>query len=399
MTESPKTVMVVAGGEWQLPIIAEVKRLGHRVLNTNLYENSPGFAVADLAEVVDVLDVDGNIEFARRHRPDAVLTDQSDIAVRTVALVAEALDLPGIGREVAERFTNKLAMRTWCRDLGVTQPDFASCGCVHEAQRRAAAVGFPLVMKPPASQSSRGVRRVEDLSEVEAAFGFAQQFSNDGSVLIENFIDGTELTAEGVSTARGHVTLAISTKDHLAHNPMVARRLVYSSDHADIPFEELRTQNDHLIDGMDLAFGLTHTEYKYSDGKFVLVETAARGGGTKISSHIVPYMSGVATNSMLIGMSLGQVIDPPHVSNTNRAAILEFLTFPVGRVAAIEGVDEARSLTGVIDVGLTFAVGDTLMPPADDRSRHLHIIATGSTEAEAAALVAEVERIIVVRYV
>ncbi len=389
--------MIIAGGEWQVPIIREAKRLGHRVINTNLYENSPGFAFADVAEVADVLDIDAHIDIARRHRPDAVLTDQSDIAVKTVAVVAEALDLPGIGAAVANRFTNKLAMRTWCRSIDVAQPGFASCSSAEDAERSATSLGMPLVVKPPASQSSRGVRRVDERSEVAEAFASAQQFSNDGSVLLENYVEGTELTAEGIATGSGHVTLALSTKAHLQHNPMVARRLVYSRDHCDIPFDELRARNDRLIEGMGLKFGLTHTEYKYSNGTFVLIETAARGGGTKISSHIVPLMSGVATNEMLIAMSLGQVVGRPEPSEIGRAAILEFFTFPAGRVCAIEGLAEARALEGVLDLGLTFAVGDALAPPADDRSRHMHVIAAGSSTAEAAAVVSEVERLITVR--
>jgi carbamoyl-phosphate synthase large subunit len=390
--------MVIAGGEWQVPIIAEAKRLGHRVLNTNLYKDSPGFKLADECEVADVLDIDTQLRIARSHHPDAVLTDQSDIAVPTVAAIAEALGLPGIGSMAAERFTNKFVMRSWCRELGIVQPRFAKCRTIDEAERIHAEFESAVVVKPPASQSSRGVRRVDDRRQLGAAFANAQQFSSDGSILIETFIDGIELTAEGIATADGHTTLAISTKAHLDANPMVARRLVYTDSHPDIDFDELRSQNDRLIEGLELAFGLTHTEYKYCDGQFFLIETAARGGGTKISSDIVPFVSRVATNTLLIAMALGESFPQPQPSRRGDVAILEFLTFPSGEVAAINGLDEARSLPGVIDLGLTFGVGDILDPPSDDRSRHMHVIATGSSLAEATSLVAEVERTVVVRH-
>jgi biotin carboxylase len=289
-------------------------------------------------------------------------------------------------------------MRTWCRDLEIAQPEFAACLTVEDAERFGANFDFPVVIKPPSSQSSRGVRRVDHLAQLECAFTNAQQFSADGSVLVEDFVDGTELTAEGIATAGGHVTLAISTKAHLDENPMVARRLVYTDSHPEIPFDELRAQNDRLIEGMGLSFGLTHTEYKYSDGRFVLIETAARGGGTKISSHIVPYMSDVPTNAMLIGMALGNSFDRPRAECRDRVAVLEFLTFSSGLVEAIDGIEEARSLPGVVDLGLTFGVGDVLAPPNDDRSRHLHVIVMASSMTEVTALVTEVRRTVVVRY-
>jgi hypothetical protein len=40
-TEDGKKIMVIAGGEWQIPIIMKAKQMGLFVINTNLYEDSP----------------------------------------------------------------------------------------------------------------------------------------------------------------------------------------------------------------------------------------------------------------------------------------------------------------------------------------------------------------------
>ncbi len=49
-------IMVIAGGDWQIELIKKAKSMGHFVICSNLYENSPAFLYADACEVSDVLD-------------------------------------------------------------------------------------------------------------------------------------------------------------------------------------------------------------------------------------------------------------------------------------------------------------------------------------------------------
>ena len=62
-----KTIMVIAGGTWQVPLIKRAKELGYQVANTNLYEDSAGFEYADIRGVMNVLDKKGNLEFAKQY--------------------------------------------------------------------------------------------------------------------------------------------------------------------------------------------------------------------------------------------------------------------------------------------------------------------------------------------
>ena len=71
------------------------------VVVSNLYPDSPGFEFADIGVVADVRDRERNLEIAREHHPDAIVTDQSDIAVPTVAYLCECLGLPA-GSQVEE---------------------------------------------------------------------------------------------------------------------------------------------------------------------------------------------------------------------------------------------------------------------------------------------------------
>jgi len=390
--------MVVGGGEWQVPLVVRAKDLGYRVLNTNLYEDSPGFVFADVGQVADVLDQEANLAIAREFGPDAIVTDQSDIAVPTVAYLCEVLGLPGIGSAGAQRFTNKALMRACCRDHGFPHPRFKMCRDLAELRHFFDSCSGPVVVKPASNQASRGVVRVDTWEDLAPAWEASLPFCRDGQVLAEGFIGGIELTVEGVKLPDRHLTLAVSVKGHFDHNPMVARRLVYAPYHSEFDHQALVLQHDRFIESMNLSFGITHTEYKFFRGNFYLIETAARGGGTKISSDIVPLVSGVDANALLLRMALGEDPGPVNTELNSRYVVLEFFNFEPGRVAAIEGLDLARRLPGVQDIGLTFAVGDTLQPPSDDRSRHMYLIAYAESMHTLDALVERVRQTVTVRY-
>jgi len=390
--------MVIAGGEWQVPIVRKAKGLGLYVINTNLYEDSPGFYYADVGLVADVLDVERNLAFATEYMPDAVVTDQSDIAVPTVARICERLGLKGIGSAVAERFTNKYVMRNICRQAGFPSPDFVLCANADEVTAFLKRRRNPVVIKPPASQSSRGVTRVTAADQVECAFAAARQFSRDGTVLAEDYIDGIELTVDGIKTGREHYCLATSCKTHFKHNAMVASRLWFSQDHPGIDYRELHRQHNELIADMELPFGLTHAEYIYRDGLFYLVEVAARGGGTRLSSDVVPLMSGVDSTELLIRMALGEEIDQISPIRTSRTVVMEFFEFDAGTVRGIRGVEESRRIPGVVQLGLHIAPGDTLHPASDDRTRHGYVIAKANTSFEIETLLHRIRNTITVDY-
>jgi carbamoyl-phosphate synthase large subunit len=391
-------VMVIAGGEWQVPLIRRAKELGLFVVNTNLYADSPGFRWADVSRIADVRDISSNLRIAREFRPDAIVTDQSDIAVPTVAALCEELGLPGIGCDAALRFTSKAKMREACQQLGVPSPQWRVSDELHELAEFVCDTGFPIVIKPVDSQSSRGVRCIHGVAELAEAFTEAKQYSTAGQVLAEQFIGGTELTVEGISCESHHRSLAVSVKRHFSHNPMVADRLLYPRQQSEFDFELLMSQHDRLVEFMGLKFGITHAEYKCWNGRFYLVEVAARGGGTRISSHIVPLVAGVDPVGMLLRMSLGERLELPGKVVPRCAAVLQFVEFSAGVVSDIRGLESARNVPGVIELHPNFKIGETLRSSADDRTRHMHLIATGTDTGSALATAAEAIRRVEVRY-
>lgn len=361
-------VMVIAGGKWQCPIVKLAKSLGHYVICSNLYPDSPAFEYADIGLVANVLDKEKNLQYAMEYKPDVVLTEQTDIAVTTVAYISEKLGLKGIPMEIAGRFTNKHTMRELTDKAGFASPAYMLCHAKEEAECFVRKTGKSII-KPLDSQSSRGCYIVRTKADVERNFDDCIRYSNcDKVIVIEEFVDGTEFTVDGLKTENEYIVTAISEKEHYAYNENVAKRLVFSQTNDRYDYDELRRINADMVDALELPFGITHAEYKYRDGKFYLIEIAARGGGTRISSDIVPIMSGINSNEIYLKTLLNEKVEI-HQGEEHECAMLGFFDLKSGLVEDIQGIEEAKKLEGVVDVELEIGVGDRITQAKDDRSR------------------------------
>lgn len=367
-------VMVIAGGEWQCPIVKLIKNMGHYVICTNLYHNSPAFKYADLGIVVDVLNKEENLKIAQKYNPDAVVTEQSDIAVPTVAYVAEELKLKGITTTIAGRFTNKYLMRRYTEKAGFKSPKYKLCLSQDDARTFFKDINTKCIIKPIDSQSSRGVHIINSLEDIDRNFPDTIHYSNaEKAVLIEEYIDGTEFTVDGLKTEKEYIITAISEKEHYDYNPNIAKRLVFSEKNDLYDYEKLRKINTEMVFSLGLPFGLTHAEYKYSNGNFYLIEIAARGGGTKISSDIVPLVSGINSNEVYLNL----VLNKPYTIQVRKRypyAVLGFFDFKTGTIVDIRGLEKAKSISGLWDMSLNINIGTVLTHASDDRSRCGHYI-------------------------
>jgi D-alanine-D-alanine ligase len=106
----------------------------------------------------------------------------------------DVLGLPYTGSGVLgsaigmDKFRSKLLFRA----LGIPTPDFA---LIHKADDldAAAALGFPLMVKPALEGSSIGMSRAEDLDQLASAWEKAAEFNSH--VLAEVWVAGAEYTA------------------------------------------------------------------------------------------------------------------------------------------------------------------------------------------------------------
>jgi biotin carboxylase len=370
--------MVLGAGHWQADLIEQAQRNGLWVLATDISPTAPGRHLADDFRQVDTNDQAALREIAREASVDLVLTDQTDRTVPVVAHLNEALGLPGIRPEVASRFTNKLTMREALLATGLAMPEYEHAANLSQAQAFAERHGFPLAVKPVIGQASIGVRKVDDATDLRSAFA-----SYPGAyppVLVESFIEGTEVTVEAL-TLRGRTkVLGMSEKRHYEVHPCVAKQLAYPPRLPPELLAVIESTHTKVVRSLGLVDGLTHGEYRLRDDVPYLVEVAARGGGNRIASRIVPHVSGVCVYDLLIRALRGEELSCPDPAG--RAAVLGFLDVAPGRVSTAPTPDELLRSGILSDAKIWFKGGDRIKEVTDDNTRPGYFIVLGDTRDE-----------------
>lgn len=389
-------VLVLGGGRWQCDLVQSLKAYGLRTVVADIHSVAPAAALADVFIQVDTNDVERLVEVAATHRVDTVLAEATDRVVPVAAAVNERLGLPGITPSVARVFTDKLAMREALESSGLPMPSYREVASAKAALEFTRSIGLPMVVKPKQSQSSLGVRLVTHHDQLGTAIQHAKEHSADGLVLVEEYIDGPELTVEAISISGKCNVLAISEKDHFQSNPCVAKRLAYP---ALLPANDLlavQATAKRVVESLGLQDGVSHAEYRLRDGVPYLIEVAARGGGNRIASMIVPHVSGVDTYRVLAERLFGQTVDFPPVES--RAANLEFFDFQPGIVQEVQGIDEVRRRGLAADIDLPLAPGQVLRVANDDRTRSGYFITLAESRQEVDRVAAQVRDVVKVVY-
>ncbi len=148
-----------------------------------------------------------------QERFDGVITF-SESTVTTVAAVADALGLPGIGVPAAVQCRNKLLMRQAHERAGAPIPGYRYVDTEAAAVAAGETFGYPVILKPTMGAGSNYVFRVDDADEMRLRFGqaiagiekmFWATSEPDGlelgpqGLIVESFLDGKEYLIEALA--------------------------------------------------------------------------------------------------------------------------------------------------------------------------------------------------------
>lgn len=385
-------VLVIAGGQWQVPLIKFLVEKGYYVIVVDPYDTSAGVKLANHHIKADVRDSKTILQFVQDIKLDFIVTDQSDISVETVAFLNEHLNLPGNSLSVVELFSNKFMSRNYAQSIHIPIPKFLTVKNVDDINSFCKENGFPVILKPVDSQSSRGIHKLTggEFENLPSLLNDTLKAGTKEYALIEQFVDGVEVTVEGFCSNYKHKSLAYSSKKHFRTG--IASSLEYPADIPDDLMEKVMQANDNYVAQSGLNFGITHAEYiiNVQTGEFWLIEIACRGGGTLISSDIAKWVSGIDLYENLLKCLKGEKVDVEFFKPLNRSAILYFFEFPGGQVKAINGLEDAKSCEGVLELQLFFQPGTFLKDASDDRSRQGFVILFADSKNE---LIKRLERV------
>jgi len=380
-----KTLLIVSGGVEAVDAARRAKQMGLYVVVSDVDPEAPGFAYADSRLIADVYGPEETAAAAERfHRKirkiDGVICVAAD-APLTVAAVNERLGLEGISRRTAELACDKLAMKRRFAEAGVPVPWFAPVATPQELQRIAVERGRDLVIKPVDSRGSRGVQRISRVEDLTKAFRFARQHSPTERVMVEQYLDGPQVSTESIVQNGVCRTPGFSDRNY----EYLERYAPYFIENGgDLPSHLPPAIQDRVKDvvaraaaALGVESGTVKGDIVVHNGEVYVIELAARLSGGFFCTREIPLNTGVDFVGNAIRVALGEPaedIEPKY----QRPVIQRYAFPPAGRVVSIGGADEARKLAGVFEVIVTARPGDIIPPAGDKRPSAAMVLATGA---------------------
>ena len=340
-----KTVMILGANVLQMPLIERANERGFNTVVVSPATSEPGHKIATFSEKCDVVDEAGVLNLARKYHIDGIITDQTDLPVRTISYVANELGLPGNDYSVACTFTDKFLMREMCKKLGFKTLQYKLCQSLDEVIDFFESVGKDIILKPVDNQGSKGVYKISSKEDIFARYGESIQYSRSNRVLAEEFVIGREFLVEGICFNYEYKNLCCGDTLYFdIPDVFAARRREFPSIASAELVQKVLEMNAKIATGFGLKQGITHGEYIIDGNDVILPEIAARGGGVFISSDLISLQTGFCTEDYLLDIALGQATGFPAIKKQNQCCCYISFFLPEGTISGIEGIEEIKAL-------------------------------------------------------
>ena len=362
---------VIGASYLQKPLVLKAREMG---FETHVFAWEDGAVCKEVADhfyPVSITEVDEICDICQRIKPQGIVSIGSDLATVTVNRVAEKLGLIGNSLECTEVTTNKFMMRERLKDSSIPCPKYWLAG-KNGSDLDVKPKDFPLIVKPVDRSGSRGVSLVRDESELVEAIQAARERSFSAQVIIEQFIEGRELSVESISWQGRHYILQFTDKETTGAPHYIEKTHHQPAELSVSQKESLARLTRESLDCLGVQNGASHSEFKITEsGEIYLIEVGARMGGDCIGSDLVRLSTGYDFVRGVIEVAVGS-FEEPVLSQPAHAGI--HYVFP--QPGTLREVLFASS-PQVVHHEIFVEIGDTIVPILDSSQRPAYYIYQG----------------------
>lgn len=304
-----KKLAIIGASYLQMPLVKKAKEMGAESVCFAWEEGAVCKDVCDHFYPVSTVNKEEILRICREIKIDGITTIASDVAVLTVNYVAEKMGLIGNPDKYSETATNKYLMRQCFMEHDVPSPKFClTDGIIPEMIE---SFRYPVIVKPTDRSGSRGVEKVEESNELKSAIERACKESFQKKAVIEEFVEGREISVESISYKGKHYVLQITDKVTTEAPFFVELEHHQPSSLPDDIKDRVKAIVLNALDALHIQYGASHAELKITkNGDIRVIEIGARMGGDFIGSDLVRLSTGYDFLKGVIGVALGLFEEP-----------------------------------------------------------------------------------------
>ncbi len=378
-----KRVLFLGGPIFQSPIVRKAKKMGLYTGVVDINRDAPAFHYADETFICSLRDTEAVMKIARCFNPDGIVVGACDTSVVTGAYVSRALGLPGHTVDVAINSTDKVKMLEAFERCNVAHPIFQVIR-KQEIESFSMSLHYPVISKPIDSAGGRGIYMIHNENELKKAVCFSSQAGRSGDILIEEYMQGPEVSVEVlVIDGTPHI---IQITDKITSGAPNFFEIGHSQPSA-LPQdtkESIRKLASKAVMAVGLVNSPAHVEIIITEQGPKLVELGARLGGDCITTYLLETsISGINMAQAAIELALGIKPDVSNYHNSGNCAGVRFVPAREGTLNDIRGLNNAEQIDDVVKIELSGIIGKHYDNATDDSARFGYVVCKGKTTKEA----------------
>lgn len=369
--------LVLAGGIPQAELIKQLKSRDIYTVLADGNKNAVAIPFADKFYEVDIFDIKKIKEIAEIEKVNFILTVCADQVLLVAAEVSEILGLPCyINYETGKNVSDKIRMKRIFKSNEIPTSNYVELDELD--YENISKLRYPLIVKPVDAYSSKGVRKVNNLQELRKYYNEARNISRSGGVIVEEYINGQEISVDAFVLEGKVEVLTISNSEKLKHKD---KFIIFRGRYpADID-ENIESKIKKILQKIADAFQLTNSPLLVqlicdkNNNLFVLEFSARTGGNMKWL--LIKNSCGIDVIKATIDITLGLKPDISIDELNDKIVVNDFIYCNEGVFDHLEGFEEMKN-KGLINEYYAVRNKGTLMKEissSSDRIAGINIIA------------------------
>ena len=314
-----KKIAIIGASYLQEPIVRKAKEMGLYTICFAWREGATCANICDRFYPISITEKEEILHVCKNEKIDAICTIASDTAIVAVSYVAAHMNLIANDDCFSVACTNKYAMRQCFINSNVPSPKYVLA--TKEEAINLEGFNYPLIVKPTDRSGSRGVEKVINVDQLEAAVLRAQEASFCHHAIIEEYVEGHEISVESISYKGKHFILQITDKVttgapffvELAHHQpsLLSNEIQY----------QVKSIVIDALNALHIEYGASHSELKITQsGDIKIIEVGARMGGDFIGSNLVQLSTGYDFLKGVIDVAMG-TFEEPQITEHNYSGV------------------------------------------------------------------------------
>lgn len=366
ISNKQKKFLILGGIALSKEIAKYAKLLNFDVYVADYLKDSPAKKIADKSFLIDALDTNAISELIKTEKIDGILTGFVDLLLPYYYEICRKTGLFYYGtNEQFKILHDKVLFKNLCKRHNIPVVEEYEINSIDD-EESINNLHFPVLLKPVDNSGGRGITICHNVSEFKNNYLESLKFSKSKKILIERYMQSKEVTIFYI-LKDGEIKLSAMGDRHIKHfsDDKIPLPVAYTfpSIHLKKYEKDLNDKVINMFKSIGLRNGMIFIQSFIENGECVIYEMGYRLTGS-LEYNIIEHASGYNPLQMMVeqavfGKTYSNITKLANPYFKNKYCNITFLINP-GTIKKIEGVEQIKKISNVLDLFLSYEEGDEI---------------------------------------